>query len=562
MTDESYSSDKSPYGLTKGASQKTSGMTQTIRHKLNFVDESLWKKFSARRLELIDIMALSEKKASEQDDDITGVADRLRCEYGYPSDTLADFERLVRAGIQSVRRNRKRIPKSRGHTAQPDYTPKHKPRSSTAQQPRLQDEDMDTDAQSPTDRFSSPVDSSLSIAPHNDDRNLPQRADTEMADSGPEEPTFRDRISISALVSPSAPPVELTRRGESYSPNSLQSVPSPDRHVTPTSYMHRKPLHAGVTNGSRSVPVSESFTTALEQLVSLVEQLPHASTYNQESSNLEYLGFSVLHTAATLAVQKNRIPPNKDISQFVNTVLLSNKVLQSVSSALPALHFFSSEQQHVENIKLKVAACATSFGFDLIIRTLCTVLTEMMNAGHLADGQPFDFFGSRSIPARDKNSSIPAPGPNSRSDLPPAVRMPSPVPSSVASSSGGTSVCGVSAAAPRIIPVTLRFFSQKLDFTYAPGTSTPPTIPEILDNGKNAFHILGDNKVIKIRNLNLGGKVIETDGELAEVFETSRIDLELYFPVFESSSDFKTLPPISSVSSKRRESGLRFQEVL
>ncbi|KAK9383837.1 transcription factor Vhr1-domain-containing protein [Kockiozyma suomiensis] len=92
---------------------RVSGVTQTIRQKLNFVDEGQWKKFSARRLELIDSMALSTKKASEQDDVIIAVADNLREEYGFPPDTLQDFDKLVRAAVQSVRRNRKRLPKSK-----------------------------------------------------------------------------------------------------------------------------------------------------------------------------------------------------------------------------------------------------------------------------------------------------------------------------------------------------------------------------------------------------------------------------------------------------------------
>ncbi|KAK7208012.1 transcription factor Vhr1-domain-containing protein [Myxozyma melibiosi] len=97
-------------------SSRVSGVTQSIRQKLNFVDEGKWKKFSARRLELIDKMALSTKKASEQDDVIIAVADTLREENGFPPDTLQDFDKLVRAAVQSVRRNRKRLPKSKSRS--------------------------------------------------------------------------------------------------------------------------------------------------------------------------------------------------------------------------------------------------------------------------------------------------------------------------------------------------------------------------------------------------------------------------------------------------------------
>lgn len=104
----------------------SSGVTQAIRGKLQFKDEAKWKKFSARRLELIDDLGLSTKKASEQEDRIAFVADSLRQEYGFPKDTLSDFDKLVRAGIQSVRRNRKR---ARIRHPDDEYPAKKTPRS-------------------------------------------------------------------------------------------------------------------------------------------------------------------------------------------------------------------------------------------------------------------------------------------------------------------------------------------------------------------------------------------------------------------------------------------------
>lgn len=108
-------SSANPMATSSGSisSMRGTGMTQLIRTKLRFTDESLWKRFSARRLELIDTLALSERKASEQDASIRKVAHTLLKEYGYDESNMGDFERLVRAGIQSVRRNRKRLPKSK-----------------------------------------------------------------------------------------------------------------------------------------------------------------------------------------------------------------------------------------------------------------------------------------------------------------------------------------------------------------------------------------------------------------------------------------------------------------
>lgn len=87
------------------------GTTHKIRQQLNFTDEKRWKQFSSRRLELIDKFGLSERKASEQDDNIRQIANMLREEFNYPITAINEFEKLVTAAVQSVRRNRKRSKK-------------------------------------------------------------------------------------------------------------------------------------------------------------------------------------------------------------------------------------------------------------------------------------------------------------------------------------------------------------------------------------------------------------------------------------------------------------------
>ncbi|KAK9389311.1 transcription factor Vhr1-domain-containing protein [Lipomyces mesembrius] len=125
-----------PPPLKRASLTRISGVTQTIRQKLQFTDEGLWKKFSARRLELIDSMSLSTKKASEQDDVIIAVADTLREEYGFPPQTLPDFDKLVRAAVQSVRRNRKRLPKSKARSKSLSVE-RDNPKEEQQQQPQL-----------------------------------------------------------------------------------------------------------------------------------------------------------------------------------------------------------------------------------------------------------------------------------------------------------------------------------------------------------------------------------------------------------------------------------------
>lgn len=87
------------------------GTTSVIRKRLNFNDEALWKQFSSRRLQLVDSLSLSSKKASEQDEEIKICANTLLHEFNFPESTLSEFDKLVRLAIQSVRRNKKRSEK-------------------------------------------------------------------------------------------------------------------------------------------------------------------------------------------------------------------------------------------------------------------------------------------------------------------------------------------------------------------------------------------------------------------------------------------------------------------
>lgn len=87
------------------------GATSVIRKKLKFTNETLWKQFSSRRLQLVESLSLSSKKASEQDEEIKLCAKTLMEEFNFPVSTLSEFDKLVRLAIQSVRRNKKRSEK-------------------------------------------------------------------------------------------------------------------------------------------------------------------------------------------------------------------------------------------------------------------------------------------------------------------------------------------------------------------------------------------------------------------------------------------------------------------
>ncbi|ODQ47609.1 hypothetical protein PICMEDRAFT_15543 [Pichia membranifaciens NRRL Y-2026] len=93
------------------SSSSSNGTTSIIRKKLNFTDEALWKQFSSRRLQLVESLSLSSKKASEQDEEIKVCANTLMTEFHFAESSLPEFDKLVRLAIQSVRRNKKRSEK-------------------------------------------------------------------------------------------------------------------------------------------------------------------------------------------------------------------------------------------------------------------------------------------------------------------------------------------------------------------------------------------------------------------------------------------------------------------
>lgn len=85
------------------------GLTTQLRNEINvFKDEKIWKQFTARRLNLIETEGLYKKKAKEQDAEIVGVTKILMEEFNIGPDKSGNVNKLVKAAIQSTRRNRKR----------------------------------------------------------------------------------------------------------------------------------------------------------------------------------------------------------------------------------------------------------------------------------------------------------------------------------------------------------------------------------------------------------------------------------------------------------------------
>jgi hypothetical protein len=415
-----------------GGHNSASGVTQTIRCKLNFSDEIKWRKFSARRLELIDDLELSSKKASEQDDKIYYVANSLRQEYGFPVETLADFDKLVRAGIQSVRRNRKRSKIKHNHVLiQPITT---NPSSSNSSNSQFISANMDCTS----------------------DSNADTSVQSAIKRSRPNHETDPDRMSINSIISPSRP-------------SALPSLSNLSFH--------------------------DHFRLAIERLNAFTAKVSSSMPTN---SNTEFLGSSVINVSAASAVERKF--PNSEMADIVRGLVLSYVMMSALVKSL-GLSSFSS-------MKVRLASCCREFGFDAIVHSLSNVYYEMLDLDSNLDlTQPSSY---------DKLAlAFPPPS------MPPTVQSYPSAPSSA--------IAALSLGGPRIRPVTLRYMDQKLEFTYDAQASTPPTVAEVIDNGRNAFSI-NSSQMLQIRNLNKQGRTLSTDADIADAFTEPRIDIEL-FPV-------------------------------
>ncbi|KAG5358511.1 Transcription factor VHR1 [Yarrowia sp. B02] len=298
--------------------KKKGGVTQSIREKLNFQDEKLWKRFSSRRLDLIDSMALSSKKASEQDVEISNVANTLREEYGYPPETAADFDRLVRAGIQSVRRNRKRVPRFK--------------RSSHV----------------------------VSQGHH------PQRVNFLAAMAGPmhpHHPPAHDHVP-NGVTPPNMSPVKRHRSEEDASV-ALQSL----RYQQAHSQGSRTTLPS-VTSLSLGIP-AEHLKIACDRFLSFVAR--SHSGKEPQSSNLEALGRGLLESAVAFMLERHQPKEKQDglreklLSEptTAHVVQTLNLRPQPGSLATPFFH----------NL---IGGCAKDFGFDAIVHALGNIYLELV----------------------------------------------------------------------------------------------------------------------------------------------------------------------------------------
>lgn len=489
------------------ADDKRAGVTRAIRAKLNFEDERLWKRFLARRLELIDTLALSTKKASEQEDEIHKVAEILRLEFKYEPDYFGDFEKLVRAAVQSVRRNRKRSGKPR----------------SDGKRPRLS-ERTTSQATLPDTETSDHVGFLLEISQlHTDgldhvyDMNYPRQ---KLVD--------RSRAAIDELVGETQ--TLLLLLGVILLATSLflgsASLVLDARVLGPQDLSNAEELRALrlslllLMKRSRTCLelTMRTDTGYLRQLGQLAMESVRALIFDKSFSGL---------SSTSVEYLQEKLALDAFLAAFYRAIDSLNPTLASLDDASAAA-----------TLQTLVGGCIRDFGYDRVLFLIGEAFYRSVVAEY-----PFvqklsrPFLRSTAIHAPGLRSAEPEdfkdPGVLRNTDLhiKPEINHRNPASPPTQDTTPLTSLAAVATELceqqPSRKKVILTFLSSSLEFYYERTNLAPPRYGELIENARHAFK-LTDTQAYGLRNL-LTSSLIHTDLDLEKLFAgSSQVHLEVF----------------------------------
>lgn len=483
---------------TPMAEEKKLGVTHSIREKLNFLDERLWKRFSARRLELIDTLDLSSRKASEQEDEIKKVAEILRLEFKFDQRYIGDFDKLVRAAVQSVRRNRKRSTKLK--------------RSNGVKRLRMSSEGsidsvvkLENRTPEPSrkddDRFLSEI-TRLNTDANDEvyDMNYPRTKSITKQD--------QSRVAIGTLIQPDS--------------SSGKSESRPHLGVM------LPPLSDTNTPGPQAQAENEKELQAIRlSLLLLIKRsrLCLESTTKTRNDFLRRLGQNSIAAIAALVFEKSFINLNQtSIDYLLEKLLLHPFLAQFYRSLEPESIVNRSLDDETASLTLQtlIGCCIKDFGFDRILYPLGEAFYRSILLDYplvLSSSQPF-------LRADLESFQQPA-----------SVEIPPPL-----QQNGDFSLTNLAAVATELRShnrppspdlsmdkklVVLRFLSSSLRFTYPTKHSAPPRFVEIMENATQAFKLNG-NQIYGLRNCK-NGAYVTCDFELEKIFKhEDNIELEIF----------------------------------
>ncbi|EDK35958.2 hypothetical protein PGUG_00056 [Meyerozyma guilliermondii ATCC 6260] len=493
------------------------GVTHYIRTKLNFFDDTLWKRFSARRLELIDALDLSCRKASEQESEIKRVAETLRLEFNYGPEYIQDFDRLVRAAIQSVRRNRKRSLKQTNNASS------RKKKLKTASSVSLSEYH---ESPSPEQVLSTIATPSYST-------------DEDMS-------SLRFVSEIARLHSDSQDDMDGYNRSRRFTSHDksravIDSIIQPKQ-----TKLHPRTLPPLTARNS-----SFQGNSTYAALLGFIERSKTcADSTVAQGSNLENLGRSAIQCCVSYIFETSLSDTSSASVEYLNTRITSPSFLATLYRDLDPSQASCDDEVAVISLHTLIGGCIKDFGFGQVMMVLSDCL-------HSAVIQSYPLLTKK--PGQTSGNITPVAA-GSTTHLDSLATIATNLQDDRKRSSPSTDDDKKNKKA-----VTLRYMNTVLAFSYPATTSAVPRLIELLDNGRTAFHIthLGDTRVLGLRNMR-DGKIINSDSTLEMIFKKDeRIELELYIqdskavPISELTSTISpnvqnpiVLPPVGKIISQ------------
>ncbi|CAI4064665.1 hypothetical protein SKDZ_09G1070 [Saccharomyces kudriavzevii ZP591] len=496
------------------------GATHKIRELLNFNDEKKWKQFSSRRLELIDKFQLSQYKASEQDQNIKQIATILRTEFGYPVSCSKEFEKLVTAAVQSVRRNRKRSKKryalsiangtnsiSSNSTSDDEISPSIY-QHSHSEFPPSSNHTTDFQFSNKFQPLMSFQNNNETILPNVNDQNDPSPSLTSTQQK------YNDIVTmlVHDLVTNVVPLSEQALKDPYTGPNLS--------HFATSSLGHQP-------NIATNMPIDSTVPFFLrEKLLLQIQRSRTCQDISQAAgsidlyANLEILGEMSIRMSIAFVIERffsNLVSSSmKYITSKTcspeNLALLSQRLFGSATRH--NLSHFPAAQVQLRLLYLVIGGIVKDFGFDPTLYPLSEIIHHIVMVQYPLASSCAS--ASASTPHKRVKRSHPA------------------VPSDVMTNNNTLSNRATLLTTLPMKPqsankdvnrrVIIRFNDHEQAFTFHQLSNGPPTVSEILENCKNLFNIINKDKNFGIfHNDNLLND--ETLARIFDSFSTSEIHL-------------------------------------
>lgn len=307
--------------------KSSTGTTHKIRENLQFLDNKKWKLFSTRRLELIDRFKLFEKKASEQDCNIERIANILRTEFDYSIDHQVDFEKLVTAAVQSVRRNRKRSKNLSMQSGANVSSDQESPKSNSSS--LLKIKPQDSYHNNHADNFMIPSASLSSVSKKNKSVTVSVAASQRNSNSDSDSSKFP-----SPSVSPISSPLQINRSPLLHT-NSIHSI-----FPSASASSNNNSLFSNDTKSNKLPSLNKSTSNEYKlNLPSIQNMKPHVNETNIHGANVE----TVKQIIADIVFQ--RVPIKEQISKGSQSK--PSTLVQTPNPDI-SLEFFAMSSQNMD----------------------------------------------------------------------------------------------------------------------------------------------------------------------------------------------------------------------